>query len=84
MNWGRDWQDLAWWVHDHLPYSEMWFFPKLAAFNLAWRPAPRRMISSYIAPRGILLRSGEEPSETFVQRRQRYEDFPVFRGIVFP
>jgi hypothetical protein len=81
---GRDWQDLAWWVHDHLPYSEMWFFPKLAAFNLAWRPAPRRMISSYIAPRGILLRSGEEPSETFVQRRQRYEDFPVFRGIVFP
>ena len=81
---GRDWQDLAWWVHDHLPYSEMWFFPKLAAFNLAWRPAPQRMISSYIAPRGILLRSGEEPSETFVQRRQRYEDFPVFRGIVFP
>ena len=81
---GRDWQDLAWWVHDHLPYSEMWFFPKLAAFNLAWRPAPQRMISSYISPRGILLRSGEEPSETFVQRRQRYEDFPVFRGIVFP
>ena len=35
---GRDWRDLAWWVHDHLPYSEMWFFPKLAAFNLVWRP----------------------------------------------
>ena len=22
-----DWQKLAWWVHDHLPYSEMEFFP---------------------------------------------------------
>ena len=21
---GRDWRDLAWWVHDHLPYSEIW------------------------------------------------------------
>jgi hypothetical protein len=39
---GRDWRDLAWWIHDHLPYSEMWFFPKLAALNLVWRATPRR------------------------------------------
>jgi len=38
---GRDWRDLAWWIHDHLPYSEQWYFPKLAAFNLTWEPAPR-------------------------------------------
>lgn len=24
---GREWRDLAWWLHDHLPYSEMVFFP---------------------------------------------------------
>lgn len=53
---GRDWRDLAWWMHDHIPYSEIWFFPKLAAFNLVWRPKPLRRIDSYIAPRGTLLK----------------------------
>ena len=53
--------------------------------QLVWRPKPQRTISSYIAPRGmLLLRSGEEPSETLIQRRQKYEDFPVFRGIAYP
>lgn len=81
---GRDWRDLAWWLHDHLPYSEMWFFPKLAALNLVWRPTPQRTISSYIAPRGMLLRSGEEPTENASARAQRYADFPPFRGIAPP
>ncbi|GLO77832.1 hypothetical protein MACH23_12530 [Sulfitobacter pontiacus] len=81
---GRDWRDLAWWVHDHLPYSEMWFFPKLAAFNLTWRPQPLRSISSYIAPRGMLLRGGKSPSEPLAQRRARYGDFPPLRGIAYP
>lgn len=81
---GRDWRDLAWWVHDHLPYSEMWFFPKLAAFNLVWRPTPQRTISSYIAPRGMLLRRGETPNEPLAQRQTRYADFPPFRGIQYP
>ena len=81
---GRDWRDLAWWVHDHLPYSGMWFFPKLCAFNLDWRPEPHRMIGSYIAPRGLLLRRGETPAEPLAQRRKRYADFPPFRGIAYP
>ena len=81
---GRDWRDLAWWVHDHLAYSEMWFFPKLAAFNLVWRPVPLRTISSYIAPRGMLLRAGDSPGESREDRRKRYEDFPKFRGIAAP
>lgn len=81
---GRDWRDLAWWVHDHLPYSAMWFFPKLCAFNLDWRPKPLRMIGSYISPKGLLLRQGDDPSETLAQRQQRYADFPPFRGIVYP
>ena len=81
---GRDWRDLAWWIHDHLPYSEMWFFPKLAAFNLVWRPRPLRTISSYIAPRGMLLRSGAMPSQAIEQRKQRYADFPPLRGIAYP
>ena len=31
---GASWQAMAWWVHDHLPYSELQFFPKLAAFQI--------------------------------------------------
>jgi len=81
---GRDWRDLAWWVHDHLPYSEMWFFPKLAAFNLVWRPAPLRTISSYIAPRGMLLRAGDAPAEDPATRAVRYADFPAYRGSRHP
>jgi hypothetical protein len=81
---GRDWRDLAWWVHDHLPYSEMWFFPKLAAFNLVWRPEPLRTISSYIAPRGMLLRAGDAPDEDTATRAVRYADFPPLRGIAAP
>ncbi|MEM6667050.1 MAG: hypothetical protein AAF638_11675 [Pseudomonadota bacterium] len=79
---GRDWRDLAWWLHDHLEnYSEIWFFPKLCAFNIVWRAAPHRRIDSYIAPRGCLLRPGHEPSEAIAERRKRYADFPAFRGL---
>lgn len=45
------WEALAWWIHDHLPYSDIEFFPKFAAFNLQWHEAPARTISSYIPPR---------------------------------
>jgi hypothetical protein len=81
---GRDWRDLAWWLYDHLPFSEVWFFPKLCAFNIAWRPVPQRRIDSYIAPRGTLLPAGTEPDEPPARRAARYADFPAFRGIPLP
>jgi hypothetical protein len=55
-----DWEAMAWWVHDHLPYSDMEFFPRLAAFNLQWREEPVRRISSFIPPRrGRLTEPGK-------------------------
>jgi hypothetical protein len=81
---GRDWRDLAWWLYDHLPFAEVWFFPKLCAFNIAWRSHAARRIDSYIAPRGTLIRAGSEPTETALQRAARYADFPPFRGIAYP
>ena len=81
---GRDWRDLAWWLYDHLPFAEAWFFPKLCAFNLSWRPDPDRRIDSYIAPRGTLIRGRQSPSESAAQRAAHYADFPPFRGIVYP
>ena len=81
---GRFGRDQAWWLHDFLDYSEIWFFPKLCAFNIAWRPKPLRRIDSYIAPRGCLLRAGEAPDESLAARQRRYTDFPAFRGLGYP
>ncbi len=55
---GADWRGLAWWIHDHLPYSRLQFFPKLAAFNIGWHERPECRIDSYIAPRGCLTKPG--------------------------
>lgn len=55
---GGDWRALAWWIHDRLPYSSLYFFPRLTAFNIQWREAPERRIDSYIAPKGCLTRRG--------------------------
>lgn len=55
---GADWRALAWWIHDHLPYAYLQFFPKLCAFNIQWHEAPRKRIDSFIAPRGCLTRPG--------------------------
>ena len=57
-----DWEAMAWWVHDHLPYSDMEFFPRFAAFNLQWREAPVRAIHSYIPPRRGRLTGPAKPN----------------------
>ncbi|MFK7862974.1 MAG: peptidase M15 [Pseudohongiellaceae bacterium] len=50
-----NWRALAWWVHDNVPhYSSMYFFPKLAAFNIRWCSVPEKTIRSYIPPKGCL------------------------------
>lgn len=54
-----DWKRLAWWVHDHLPYSDMEFFPTRWAFNLNWHEVPKRRIYSQIPDaRGYLTKAG--------------------------
>ncbi|QQS13395.1 MAG: hypothetical protein IPK81_03870 [Rhodospirillales bacterium] len=53
------WRAMAWWIHDHLPYSELEFYPRLAAFNIGWHERPRRTIHSQIPPlRGYLTKPG--------------------------
>lgn len=79
---GRDWRDLAYWLYDHLPFAEAWFFPKLCAFNLSWRPSTPRRIDSYVSPRGTLIKAFAKPAEDSAQRQARYADFPPLRGCV--
>ena len=70
---GRDWRALAWWVHDHLPYSSMEFFKTRAAFNLTWREEPERRIDHYI-PKGCLTKPGMAGHAD--KHDDWYSDFP--------
>jgi hypothetical protein len=74
---GVEWQSMAWWIHDNLPYSQLQFFPKLAAFNIGWQELPRREIYSYIPPRGYLTRPGM-PNHAG-HHSDHYRGFPAFR-----
>lgn len=46
-----NWKQIAYWIHNHLPYSQMQFFKRkdtLCAFNLSWHEQPKKDIYSYI------------------------------------
>ncbi len=47
-----DWQKLARWIDDHLPYSTLYFFPTYWAVNIGWHERPQRRIDSYAEPKG--------------------------------
>jgi len=74
---GADWRAMAYWIHNHLPYSQLQFFPNLCAFNIGWHEQPQWSISSYIEPTGLLLR-GEVPSESYAHYYES-ERFPLLR-----
>lgn len=68
----KDYRPLAWWIHDHLPYSSMGFFPKLCAFNISWHEKPRRSIFGF---RGeCLTKLGMENHQG--DHREWYPGFP--------
>jgi hypothetical protein len=70
-----DWRSLAYWIHDHLPYSDLEFFPALCAFNISWHEKPKKSIYSYIEPKGNLLKECHSPSGFPVL----YANFPPLR-----
>jgi hypothetical protein len=69
---GTDWRALAYWIHDHLPYSQLQFFPRLCAFNIGWHEKPKRTVYSFIEPRGNLFKVA--PTEP--EYKQLYAGFP--------
>lgn len=66
---GGDWRAMAWFIHDHLPYSYLCFYPRLGAFNIQWREVPERKIMSWRAPKGILV---ERPHADFFSGQQGF------------
>lgn len=57
------WSPLAWWIHDNLRYSSLYFFPKLLAFNIQWHENVVRRIDSYVMPKGCLTKPGMKNHE---------------------
>jgi hypothetical protein len=53
---GTDWRAMAYWIHDHLPYSELEFFhgEGMCSFNLGWHEKPKKNITSWMSPRVLL------------------------------
>lgn len=72
---GADWRAMAWWIHDHLPYSTLCFFPRLAAFNIQWHERPKRRIDSFVEPKGCLTKPGMDNHEG--SHADWYEGFPL-------
>ncbi len=72
-----DWRPMAWFIHDHLPYASLCFFPRLAAFNIQWHERPKRRIDSYAPPKGCLTRPGMPGHDA--DHAGRYTGFPPLR-----
>jgi len=47
-----DWQILARWMHEHINYSQLYFYPTYWAVNIGWHEKPERRIDSYAEPKG--------------------------------
>jgi hypothetical protein len=74
---GADWRSMAWWIHDQLPYSSLYFFKKLAAFNINWHEKPERRIDSYVPPKGCLTKPGMAGHDAI--HAEWYEKFPALK-----
>ncbi|KQX54158.1 MULTISPECIES: hypothetical protein [Ensifer] len=72
------WQSIAWWIHDHLPYASLCFFPKLWAFNIQWHERPARRIMSFVEPRGVLTKAGM--ANQAGRHAEAYAGFPDLRA----
>lgn len=72
---GADWRSLAYWIHDHLPYSELEFFDGagMCTLNLSWHEKPKKTVTSYIGKKQTLLKN----AYTAGGFSEWYADFPV-------
>lgn len=76
---GTPWQAMAWWIHDHLPYADMAFFEKYAAFNIHWHEKPMRRIDGQIGgPAECLTEPGMDNHEG--DHSSEYPGFPELRA----
>ena len=71
----QEWRRLAWWLYDHLLFHRVVFFSRQGAFNIGWRDAPAREVSSYLEPKGVLVGPRRAPE---AERAALYAGFPSY------
>lgn len=70
------WQAMAWWIHDHLPYSHIRFFSN-GTFNLTWSDRPVRHAEAKFGGKGEPRTLPTEAAESAPGlHRSEYEEFP--------
>lgn len=70
------WQAMAWWIHDHLPYSHLRFF-STGTFNLTWSDRPIRHAEAKFGKKGEPRTLPTETAESSPGlHRAEYEGFP--------
>jgi|HubBroStandDraft_3_1064219.scaffolds.fasta_scaffold00474_7 hypothetical protein len=69
--------DAAWTLEAKKKYAHerVQFFPKPSAFNIGWHEQPKRRISSFAAPRGVLTKPGYDNHEG--DHSAHYPGFPA-------
>jgi hypothetical protein len=86
-----DWTHLGWWIHDHLPYSSLYFFPTNWACNVQWHEKPIRRIDSWAGwqsedgwkKQGTLTKPGMANNERGHEREWQplTDHFPLSRDM---
>ncbi len=74
--WAETSNQMAWWVHDHLPYHRLTFFTSPGTFNVGWHERPIREVFTYQRPKRWLVRDGW--LDAYGDHSDRYTGFPVF------
>ena len=71
---GADWRALAYWIHDHLPYSGLEFFDGegMCSFNISWHEKPKKTVTGYMPTKTVLLKDAYD-KRGFAEW---YEGFP--------
>jgi len=70
------WTQLAWWIHDHLPYASLCFFNPMLAFNIQSHDNSKRRIDSFAgweADGGEWKRSGTLTKPGMANHAGRHE-----------
>ena len=73
--WAETSSQMAWWVHDHLPYHRLTFFTSPGTLNIGFHEKPIREIFTYLRPKRWLVR--ESWLDGYGYYSHEYAGFPV-------
>lgn len=83
----KTWKAMAWWIHDHLPYSEMQFYADrpgfpYAAFNIRWHETRlRSVVESFLDDNQDIRRQQDRREHWPGCHASEYPGFPKLKRL---